>query len=144
MEQLQLLPEFISNHVILVIAFLLVLAMLVKAEFEHQTSRGFQLDPTAATRLMNDEGTIVIDVRSEAEFNKSHIKDAQHLPQASVPEKINKLANSKNDTLLVYCNIGNVSARVCRMLLRDGYVNVKNLKGGIAAWQDANLPVSKK
>ena len=144
MEQLQLLPEFISNHLILVGAFVLVLMLLVKAEFEHQTGKGFQLDPTNATRLMNAEGTLVIDVRSDAEYAKAHIKGAKNAPQAYVQQKLEKMTDSKNDTILLYCNIGNTSARVCRMLLREGYLNVKNIKGGFVAWQEANLPVSKK
>ena len=128
----------------LVGAFVVVLALLVKAEFEHQTSRGFQLDPGAAIRAMNNDDARIIDVRSDAEFAKTHINGARHIPQASVLEKIGNLGINKNDTIVVYCNVGNTSARVCRMLLKEGYQNVKNLKGGLTAWQDANLPVTSK
>lgn len=144
MDQLQLLPEFVSNHLFLVGAFVVVLALLVKAEFEHQTSRGFQLEPTNAIREMNNHEAMVIDVRSDAEFSRSHIKGAKNIPISNVTEKLANLNVNKNDTIVVYCNVGNTSARACRALLREGYVNVKNLKGGLTAWQDANLPISTK
>ena len=144
MDQLQLLPEFIQNHLFLSGAFVVVLAMLVKAEFEHQTSRGFQLDAQNAIRLMNNEDARVLDVRSDAEFARMHIRGARHAPAASASDKLTKLGVNKDDTILVYCNVGNASARVCRTLLKEGYSNVKNLKGGITAWQDANLPVTTK
>lgn len=144
MEQLQLLPEFISNHVFLVGAFVVVLALLIKAEFEHQTSRGFLVDPTNAIRVMNNDDAKVIDVRSDVEYTKSHIKGARHIPAADILEKLKTAGGSKNDAILVYCNVGNQSARVCRALSKEGYTNIKNLKGGLTAWQEANLPVSNK
>lgn len=142
MEQFQLLPEFISNHPFLVGAFVVVLALLIKAEFEHQTIRKLLVDPVQATRLMNNEDAIVIDVRSDTEYAKGHIRHARHVPASQAVEKVAKLAKSKDDAIIVYCNVGNASARVCRALTREGYTNVKNLKGGLAAWQEANLPVS--
>lgn len=142
MEQLQLLPEFISNHLFLVGAFVVVLALLVKAEFEHQTIRKLLVDPIQATRLMNNDDALVIDVRSDAEYAKGHIKHARHVPASEAVDKVAKLTKSKNDAIIVYCNVGNSSARVCRALTREGYTNVKNLKGGLAAWQESNLPVS--
>lgn len=144
MDQLQLLPEFVSNHLFLVGAFLVVLAMLVKAEFEHQTSRGYQLDPSNAIRTMNNEDARVIDVRSDAEFARGHIKGARHVPASSAIDKMKSLGVDNNESILVYCNHGNTSAKVCRQLRKQGYANVKNLKGGITAWQDANLPVVSK
>ncbi len=142
MEQFQLLPEFISNHLFLVGAFLVVLALLVKSEFEHQTIRKLLVDPIQATRLMNNEDAIVIDVRSEAEYKKAHIKNAKHAPASEAVEKVAKLAKSKDDAIIVYCNVGNTSARVCRALTREGYTRVRNLKGGLAAWEESKLPVS--
>ncbi len=142
MEQLQLLPEFISNHPFLFGALLVVLAMLIKAEFEHQTVRKLVVDPMQATRLMNNENAIVIDVRSEAEYARGHIKNARHVPASEAVDKVEKLAKSRDDAIIIYCNVGNSSARVCRALTREGYTNVKNLKGGLVAWQESNLPVS--
>ena len=143
MDQLHLLPEFISNHPLLVGAFLVVLAMLIKAEFEHQTCRGYQLDPAGATRAMNNDAR-VIDVRSDAEFAKQHIKGAKQVPMSSAVERAKELGYKKDDTIVVYCNTGNTSSSVCRKLRKEGYSNVMNLKGGIVAWQDAKLPTTSK
>ena len=143
MDQLHLLPEFVSNHLFLTGGFVLVLALLFKAEFEHQASRAFQLDPGQAIREINNDAH-VIDVRSDAEFARNHIKGAKNLQAASVVEKIENLGIGKDDSIVVYCNVGNTASRSCRQLRDAGYTNVKNIKGGLTAWRDANLPVTTK
>ena len=144
MDQLQLLPEFISNHLFLVGAFVVVLALLIKAEYDSQTSRGFQLDAASAIREMNNEDARILDLRTDAEFAKMHIKGAKQVAESALIDKVEKLGINKTDTILVYCNHGNTSARACRKLIKEGYTNVKNLKGGLTAWQEANLPVTTK
>jgi hypothetical protein len=57
MEQL---IEFAGNHMLMVGAFFVVLALVIKAEFEHQSGRANQMDPTAAIRLMNNDDTLKI------------------------------------------------------------------------------------
>jgi rhodanese-related sulfurtransferase len=83
-------------------------------------------------------------VRSDAEFAKAHIKGAKHVAMADVEARLKSLTSNTDDAVLVYCNTGNISAKVSRMLIRNGYANVKSLKGGLAAWQEANLPVGTK
>ncbi|MGB5277431.1 MAG: rhodanese-like domain-containing protein [Gammaproteobacteria bacterium] len=136
--------EFASNHLLLVGAFVVVLALVIKAEFEHQSGRANQMDPTAAIRLMNNDDAVVLDVRESADFNNGHIKNAKNVPMSSLKGQIDSLTKHKDKPVLAYCRSGNLSGKACRMLKHSGFSNVHNLAGGILSWQDANLPLTKK
>lgn len=141
MEQL---IEFAGNHLFLVGAFVVVVALVIKAEFDHQSGRANQMDPTAAIRLMNSEDAIVVDVREATDFNNGHIKNARNIPMSSLKSQLDGLAKDKSKPVLAYCRSGNISGKACRMLKKSGFSNVHNLAGGIIGWQDANLPLTKK
>lgn len=141
MEQL---IEFAGNHPLLIGAFVVVLFLVIKAEFDHQSGKANQLDPTAAIRLMNNDDAVVLDVREATDFGKGHIKDAQNFPMSSFNKQLDSLAKHKDKPVLAYCRSGNQSGRACRILKRSGFNNVHNLAGGIIGWQDANLPLTTK
>lgn len=136
--------EFASNHLLLVGAFVVVLALVVKAEFDHQSGKANQMDPTAAIRLMNNDHAVVLDVREVSDFSKGHIKNAQNVPMSALKSQLDSLDKHKDKPVLAYCRSGHQSGRACRMLKRSGFSNVHNLAGGILNWQDANLPLTKK
>ena len=136
--------EFAGNHPFLIGAFVVVLIMVIKAELDHQTSRSWQVDPTAAIRLMNNDDALVLDVREAKDFGEGHIKQAQTVPISALKDKIESLSSDKSTPILAYCRSGNISGKACRLLKGSGYENVHNLSGGIIGWQDANLPVTKK
>ncbi len=141
MEQL---IEFAGNHLFLVGAFVVVLGLVIKSEYDHQTGKANQLDPTAAIRLMNGDDAVVVDVREASDFNKGHIKDAKNIPMSSLKDQLDGVAKSRDKPVLMYCRSGNISGKACRVLKRAGFTNVHNLAGGVLGWQDANLPLTKK
>ena len=136
--------EFAGNHPFLIGAFVVVLLMVIKAELDHQTSRAWQMDPTAAIRLMNNDDALVLDVRESKDFGEGHIKQAQNIPFSTLKDKVDSLSSDKSTPILAYCRSGNISGKACRMLKGSGYENVHNRSGGITGWQDANLPVTKQ
>lgn len=141
MEQL---IEFAGNHLLLIGAFAVVLALVIKVEYEHQSGKTNQIDPTAAIRLMNNDSAVVLDVREAGDFSKGHIKDAKNVPISSFKSQLDSLVKHKDKPVLAYCRSGNVSGKACRILKHSGFNNVYNLAGGIVNWQDANLPLTTK
>ena len=141
MEQL---IEFAGNHLFMVGAFVVVLALVIMAEYEHQSGRASQMDPTAAIRLMNNDEAVVLDVREAADFKNGHIKNAKNIPFTSLKGQLDNLVKDREKPILAYCRSGNVSGKACRILKSSGFSNVHNLAGGILSWQDANLPLTKK
>ena len=139
------IPEFFSNHIFLFGALFVVLALLVKAEFEHQVGKADLITPVNAIRLMNNnDGALVLDVRSEAEYKKSHIRNSKNISIDALPGKLADLEKYKNQPVLAYCNVGNKSGKACRLLAKAGFNEVHNLAGGIHSWQDAHLPLTSK
>ena len=136
--------EFAANPLILEGAFFVVLVLVIKAEFEHQSGRANQMDPTAAIRLMNNDDAVVLDVRAATDFNNGHIKNAKNIPITSLKSELDSLIKDKNKPVLAYCRSGNVSGKACRILKSSGFSDVHNLAGGILNWQEANLPLTKK
>ena len=139
------LTEFVTNNLILFAALFGVLIMLIKAELDHQAKKGLSVSPAAAIRLMNNEDdTLIIDTRNAADFNKGHIKGAKNISIADLSSDLSKYSDYKNKTVLVYCNSGNTVTRAIKLLKTAGFEKVNNLDGGIAAWKEANMPLSKK
>lgn len=79
-----------------------------------------------------DEGALLVDVRTPAEFAEGHVKGSVNIPLDSVPAKLSEFNNQKN--IVVFCRSGNRSAQAKAILEQNGFTNVIN--GG--TWQDVN------
>jgi rhodanese-related sulfurtransferase len=84
---------------------------------------------------------IILDVRTQEEFNESHITKAVLIDYHSSDfiTKINEL--DKDKTYLVYCRSGNRSYHAVQKMLEMGFKNPLNLTGGIIEWKKQNKPV---
>ena len=91
--------------------------------------------------LIADSNVVVLDVRTAAEFAEGHIQRAILIDQgqSDFVEKA-KATLPTDKTIAVYCRSGRRSANAAGRLADVGYKCV-NLKGGIIAWQGANMPV---
>jgi rhodanese-related sulfurtransferase len=142
MEQIS---EFVLNNLLLFAALAVVLVMLIKAELDHQANKGSFLSPSSAIRMMNNhEDALILDVRTAADYKAGHIKGARNIPLSELDSAIAGMSEDKNKPVLVYCNSGNTVNRAIKALKKAGFEQVNNLEGGIAAWKEANLPLSKK
>ena len=91
--------------------------------------------------LIADSNVVILDVRKADEFAEEHIKGAVLIDQFQsdfVEEVKAKLLKEK--TIAIYCRSGRRSANAAGKLADVGYKCV-NLKGGILAWKEANMPV---
>ncbi len=136
------LSEFVTNHLLLVMAFVVLLAVLVGGELKRRISGVQQLTPGEATRLLNHENALMIDMRSDKEFRDGHIVSAVHVPvkDADLGGRLDKY---RDRPLIVYCNSGSQSTQLCGKLRKQGFEHVYNLKGGVLAWQRSELPLTR-
>ena len=106
--------------------------------------RGYQeADANTAVQMMNHDNALLIDVREDSEFREGHILNARHIPLGNLQKRLGELDAFKDKPVLVCCRSGQRSASACGLLRKQGYQNVINLKGGVMAWQNAGLPLSK-
>jgi rhodanese-related sulfurtransferase len=138
------ISEFAVNHPYLVMAFVVLLALVFFNEMKIATQRFASLTPAAAVQLMNKEDVVVLDVREPSETVGGKIAKAIQIPVGAVAKRVDELEKFKNKTLLVYCKSGARAGIACKELGKNGFDKVYSLNGGLLAWQDAHLPVSKK
>jgi rhodanese-related sulfurtransferase len=87
----------------------------------------------AARDMDGKKGVMLIDVRTDKEYNAGHIPGAVHIPLADVGAKAKKIKKDKE--IVVYCQSGNRSIWAIKRLMAMGYTNLWNLKGGYNAWK---------
>ena len=77
---------------------------------------------------------VLLDVREDyerSEFNVGGI----HIPLGDLMASFDKLAAHKDDEIIVYCRSGKRSAMAAQLLGQGGFGNVRNLEGGMLAYQ---------
>ena len=104
---------------------------------------GRGLSTLEATQLINRKGAVVLDVRSAEEFAGGHLPSARNLPLDDVEQKVVQMIKNKTAPVLIVCKSGQRSARAQTLLRNLGYAEAFSLQGGVAAWQEAGLPVVK-
>lgn len=81
----------------------------------------------------------LVDVRSEAEIARGFIQGAVKLPLNALPQQLHELDSTM--PTVFYCQMGGRSAQAAALATAQGFVEVYNLQGGIAAWMQAGQPV---
>ncbi|MEN9705220.1 MAG: hypothetical protein RLZZ393_1099 [Pseudomonadota bacterium] len=136
------LPEYLHNHPwISAIAVLMVVVVAVY-EFRARGLAYSAVSPQEAIRLMNG-GAAVFDVRDEAAFAAGHIAQAKLLTGEQVAAAGEQLKKFKQKNIIVYCDQGVRAGTIVRQLHAQGFTQVFNLKGGLAAWRAEQLPLKK-
>ena len=140
-EILNRLPEFVGNHTLLVMLFVSVLLAWIASEVS-RLFRGYrEITPGALTQLINRDSPLVVDLSSSQDFEKGHIPGARHVPLSQFDPENKDLAKVRELPVAVYCKTGNTSAQAATRLVKAGFTRVFWLGGGLAAWQQADLPV---
>ena len=134
--------EFILNNMALVALFVASGIMLVWPELTNLAGGGTQISTLEATRLMN-QGATVLDVRDAPEFASGHLPKARHIPMQELSKRVEEIGKHKDKPVIVTCRNGSRAGAASRFLKRAGFTAVYQLKGGLAAWQQASLPVEK-
>lgn len=130
----------VDNYVAVLLLFLLLFALII---YESRKG-GKKIDASEATRIINKEKALVVDLRTSAEFNSGTISGAINL-QPDIVDKENSLfkANEKDHIILV-CKLGSSSSTVGGRLIKQGFENVNILSGGMQGWVQAGLPLIKQ
>jgi len=113
---------------------MLVLGLTGCAASSTQEMTYWQVTPQEALDMMaREQGYIILDVRTQEEYDAGHIPGAIVIPNETIgTEEIDRLPD-KNQLILVYCRSGNRSKQAADKLVRLGYTNVVEF-GGIFDW----------
>ena len=93
-----------------------------------------QITPAKAKEIMDSQdGYIILDVRTQEEFDEAHIEGAILIPDYEITDKAESVLKDKNQLILVYCRSGRRSKLAASDLASLGYTNIKEF-GGIIDW----------
>ena len=95
----------------------------------------------AKTLIAENQDLVLLDVREESEWNKSHAKNAQYLGKGVLERDLESRFPDKNTEIIMYCGGGYRSALTCDAAQKMGYTNVKSLQNGYKGMIASDWPM---
>ena len=120
------------------LVFLLLAVMMLTAcgqdKENDQGAAYMNITAEEAKQIMDtEEGYIILDVRTQEEYDQGHIPGAIVISHEEITEKAEKVLTDKDQLILVYCRSGRRSKIAAEALAELGYTNIKEF-GGIIDW----------
>ena len=135
--------EFIVDNIALVGLFVASGVMLLWPEISRLVGGASEIGTLEATRLMNQGTTLILDIRDGKQFASGHLPRARHIPLGELSKRVEEIGKYKDKPVIVTCGNGSRAASASRFLRKAGFNSVYQLKGGLAAWEQASLPVER-
>ena len=134
--------SFITEHWVMVSLFVVVMILIF---IEEAKSKGFgmQVTPSEATRMMNSDEAVVIDVRTKAVFSGGHIVNAINIPESEFKAKVAELSQYKEQQVIIVCASGTKAGPLAMLLKKQGFEKISVIGGGISEWIKSGLPLIK-
>jgi rhodanese-related sulfurtransferase len=131
------------NHWILWSVFGLLIIAIIFEEIRGRVQGIPRLQPQDLTQLINREEAAVIDVRDKTAFSKGHIITSINIPHTQIDSNIEKLKKYQDRSVVIVSSNGQTGPQEGVKLRSNGFEKVYFLSGGVAAWQEAGLPLIK-
>ncbi len=135
--------DYINHHPYLVGGTAIVAVIAIGYELWQQLQGGSAISINEAIVLHN-KGGLVLDVRTADEFASGHIVDARHIGLDKLAEQLDSIKKYREKAVIVCCESGARSNQAAKLLKAQGFQFVYNLSGGLTAWRQDNLPLSRK
>ena len=98
-------------------------------------SESLEISPAdVKARLERGDKFLLLDCREPSEHEVAAIAAARLLPMSELVDRVEELADWKQDSIVVHCHKGMRSLRVTNWLREQGFENVQSMAGGIEAW----------
>ena len=119
--------------ILILLAVVLLTACGNKNE-NNQEAAYMNITAEEAKQIMDTEtGYIILDVRTQEEYDESHIPGAIVIPNTEIETRAEQELTDKGQMILVYCRSGRRSKQAAEILVTLGYTNIKEF-GGIIDW----------
>ena len=114
---------------------ILVFPLLINSCGKEPASGGYQRIKAEEAKniIAQEEDIIILDVRTQEEYNQGHIPNSVLIPDANLRDEVEERIPDKDTKILVYCRSGRRSAASARVLIDMGYTDVYDF-GGILDW----------
>lgn len=135
--------NFVLENAVLVLIVVASAAMLAWSYFAEAGTKA-SLEVTQAVQCINKEKGCFVDVSDLQEYQQGHIKKAKHIALADLEAQLPLVFKDKEKSLIMVCPSGVRSLKALSIARRLGYQQVYSLKGGMKAWQAAQMPIEKE
>lgn len=123
------------KKIFLVLSLTIALILMAGCSKKEDKSTYTKISAEEAKKMMDEKGEIIIlDVRTEEEYQEGHIDGAILIPDNEIIETAESILTDKSATILVYCRSGRRSANASKELSELGYTNIYDF-GGINNWK---------
>lgn len=120
--------------VVILAAALMLLAACGQTTEKEQETAYMNITAEEAKALMDsEEGYVILDVRTQAEYDEGHIPGAVVIPNTEIESRAEEELPDKDQLILVYCRSGRRSKNAAGILAELGYTNIREF-GGILDW----------
>lgn len=143
MDKKKKVAKYVKSMLSLSIMLMLVILSVACSQKEAETTTAVtetttavleKIDAEAAKKIMDSESDIIIlDVRTQEEYDSGHIQGALLLPYDQIEQKAAEALPDKDKKILVYCRSGNRSNTASNTLSKLGYTQIYDF-GGIIDW----------
>lgn len=137
------LLAFAGQSPLLSALFVVLTAAIVYTEIARLFTGYKRVNPAELTALINRESALVVDVSAIADFEKGHILGSKHVAMSQFDPESKLLAKAKELPVAVVCRSGVTASGAAKRLHKAGFKRVYLLEGGINAWIQADLPLTK-
>ena len=131
---------FISQNFIAVTLLLLSLIALIVYEGR---KGGKKLSPGEATRKINKENALVVDLRSSQEFSSGHKASSINVQDDKLEQHLITKRHPKETPVVLVCKTGVASKKSGISLMKAGYLDINVVSGGMMTWEGNGMPLSK-
>lgn len=112
-------------------AFIIIVAGFIVSRF--MPIKGItNITTQEAKDKFKDKSVQFVDVRTPGEYKANHRKPFKNIPLAHLAKQSTEL--DKNKEVVVICQSGMRSKKASKILKKQGFENVVNVKGGMGAW----------
>lgn len=125
--------DTVKKMILLLVAVMLLTACGQDKENDREAAY-MNITAEKAKQIMDmEEGYIILDVRTQEEYDEGHIPGAILIPNTEIEDRAEDEMTDKNQLILVYCRSGRRSKLAAEILVELGYTNIREF-GGIIDW----------
>lgn len=99
------------------------------------------VDAATVQQIYTREHVVIVDVRTQQEYDGGHIPGARLIPLDELPNRLDEIPTDQ--TVVTVCRSGNRSGQALNLLRREGFDNIHNMAGGMISWRQQGYDVEQ-
>lgn len=141
---MQEIMNFAGKYPILSISWIVLLFLLIVTTISGMFSKVNAVTRAEATRMINKDNALVVDVRQSEDYRKGHIHGAINVTATEIKQgQYGELRKHQARKLIIVCANGHNASQLASRLSAAGFEQITILKEGISGWIGENLPLTR-